>query len=104
MTTTYEVPLSPQPQKMSISLGGVVYDILLKWNVPANCWMLDISDSNSNPIVTSIPLVTGADLLAQYGYLNFGGQLIATTDNDMAVVPTLTNLGDTSHLYFVTMP
>lgn len=98
----FEIPLSPVPQRFSIQLGGVFYRLRLLWNRPANCWVLDVADQNDVPMVQGIPIITGADLLAQYGYLGFGGQLIAQTDSDPYAVPTAENLGTTGHLYFVT--
>jgi hypothetical protein len=111
MSTAFEVPLSPMPQKFSISLANVTYNLKLRWNdtlygggLEDPCWLLDISDATGDPILTSLPLVTGTDLLAQYGYLNFGGQLVVQSDNDPGLVPDFTTLGKTGHLYFVTTP
>lgn len=74
----------------------------LKWNVPANCWMLDILDSGGVPLLTGLAVVTGADLLDQFAYLGLGGQILAQTDFDPDAVPTFDNLGTVGHLYFVT--
>jgi hypothetical protein len=64
-------------------------------------WVIDIYDGDSNtPIVMNVPMVTGADLLAQYEYLNLKGQLIVYTDGNELAVPTLENLGVESNLYF----
>lgn len=82
-------------------MAGVEYQLTVKWNDPNQSWMVDIADSNGNPIVSGIPLVTGKDLLAPYGYLNFGGQLIAQTTNNVDAVPTFVNLGSTGNLYFI---
>lgn len=101
MYTTYQIPLSPQPQKQRISLSGVYYNLTVKWNIQTNCWILDIADVNNNPMISGMPLITGADLLAQYKYLNFNGILIAACDNNMFQVPDITNLGTTGHLYFI---
>jgi hypothetical protein len=100
--TAYEIPLSAKPQTFSIALGGVTYKMTLRWNVPAAAWMLDIADATGNPMVGSIPLVTGVDLLGQYAHLGFIGQLVVQTDHDPDAVPTFDNLGTTGHLYFVT--
>jgi len=102
LTTAFEIPLVPQPQMFEIVLAGVQYQLLVWWNNVNQSWMIDISDSSGNPIVTGIPLVTGQDLLAPYGYLNFGGQLIAQTDFKPGAVPTFKNLGTTGHLYWIT--
>lgn len=96
-----EIPLSPSPQSFSIALAGVTYRFTIKWNTSSNCWVLDIADDQNDPLVNGLAMVTGRDLLEPYGYLNFGGQLIVQTDNDPTAVPTFTNLGITSHLYFV---
>lgn len=99
---TYEIPLSATPQSLSVTLAGVQYRLTLKWCDPASVWVLDIADASGNAMVCGIPLVTGADLLAQYAYLGFGGQLIALTDNDPSAPPTYAGLGATGHLRFVT--
>lgn len=99
MTTAYEIPLSAEPQTFNIPIAGTTYGFTVRWNIPNASWMIDISDSSGNPILTSIPMVTGADLLAQYAYLGFGFQLVCQTDNSPDAVPTYTNLGTTGHLY-----
>lgn len=98
--TRYEIPLTATPQRFSIAMVGVTYQMLLKWNAVSQCWVLDISDANGVGLVFGIPLVTGADLLAQYTYLEFGCELIAQTDGDITAPPAFNNLGVTAHLYF----
>jgi hypothetical protein len=101
LVLSFEIPLTPTPQLFSVQLGTTTYNMTLLWrDDPEQGWVLDIADSQDNPIVSGIPLVTGADLLAQYEYLNFGGQLIVQSDSDPLSVPTFTNLGQTSHLYW----
>lgn len=105
MATIYEVPLSPSPQTFGITLGGVAYQLTLSWRDAAmSGWVLDIADQTGGSIISGIPLVTGCDLLGQYGYLGFTGGLTVQTDHDPDAVPTFDNLGDASHLYFVTSP
>ena len=101
MSTPYEVPLSPQPQTFGIAIGGTTYVLTVTWNVINASWIINIADSSGNPILSGIPMVTGADLLEQFGYLNFGFQLIAQTDNAPDVVPTFADLGSTGHLYAI---
>lgn len=99
----YEIPLSPQAQTFNILLGGATYRLTVQWNnAPTGGWVLDIADANDTPIVAGIPLVTGCDLLEQYEYLGINGQLEVQTDTDLAAVPDFSNLGTTSHLYFLT--
>ena len=96
-----EIPLIAAGQTFSVMLAGVSYNMTVRWNIPAACWMLDIADTNDNPILSGLPMITGADLLEQYGYLNIGGQLIVSSDNDPNQVPTYTSLGTLGHLYFI---
>jgi hypothetical protein len=103
MTQVYEIPTTATPQKMSITLSGVLYQLLLKWNGVSQCWILDISDDNGTPILCGIAVITGVDLLEPYSYLGFGGQLFALTDNNPDLPPNFTNLGTTGHLYWVTV-
>lgn len=104
MSTVLSIPLNEGPQEFEITLGSTTYNMVLKWNYIGENWVLDIYDQNDAPILLGVPLITGADLLAQYGYLNFGGKLIAQTDNDVTRPPTYDNLGDGGSLYFVTTP
>lgn len=97
----YEVPLTPQDQKFAIALGGKTYNLTVAWNnAPTGGWVLNIADENNVMLVAGIPLVTGADLLAQYEYLNFGGKLLVQTDYAAFATPDFNNLGTQSHLYF----
>ena len=97
----YEIPLSPNPQTFMISLNGTDYRLTFYWNSPANCWMLDLADADSNPMIQGIPVVTGLDLLYQYKYLGVAGSLVVQTDYDTPAVPTFENLGVTGRVYFV---
>lgn len=78
-----------------------VGNIKVTWCPPANCWIVDLLDVNNVPIVTGLPLITGASLLEQFDYLGLGGQLIAQTDNNIDAVPTFDNLGSLGHMYFL---
>lgn len=95
--TFFEIPLRAVNQRLSIGLAGVVYSLLVTWR---NGWVFDLYTATGAPVLLGVPLVTGADLLAQYEYLNLGGSLYVTTDGDPEAVPTSANLGTNSHLYF----
>jgi hypothetical protein len=102
MPTPYLIPLQPTNQTIQITMAGTLYGLTVRWNEMNQAWTLDLDDQRGNAIVAGIPLVTGVDLLAPYGYLNIRGQLIAQTTNDTTAVPTMANLGTTGNLYFVT--
>jgi hypothetical protein len=102
---TFTIPLTGSNEIFSITLNGVSYILTVIWrDDPCGMggWFLDIADSVGDPLVQGIPFVTGADLLAQYGYLGFGGSLYVQTllDNPQAP-PTFTNLGTDCQLYWV---
>lgn len=108
----YEIPLFSSPQTMGITLAGVTYNLRFLFRdsqgdypntLPAG-WIMDISDQSNNLLAGAIPLVTGADLLAQYRYLGIGGSLVIGTDGDPDAPPTYANLGTAAHLYFVPFP
>ncbi len=101
VTTSYEIPLEPAAQTFQIALAGVSYSVTLWWSWATDSWNISIADANGVPIVSSIPLVTGVDLLGSFEYLDFGGQLVVQTDHDPDAVPTYANLGTTGHVYFV---
>lgn len=104
MSTPYLIPLQPTPQTLTISLSGVQYQLTVRWNETNQSWIIDIADSNGNPILSGIPMVTGADLLEQFEYLDIGGMLLAQTSSNTDAVPTFANLGSDGNLYFVTTP
>ena len=106
MSIILEIPLQPTPQTLAVSLLNVTYNLGVWWNddPAAQCWMLDISDAQGNPILLGVPMITGIDLLEQYEYLGLGFHLIVQTDNDVDAVPTFANLGSNGHLYVAVEP
>ncbi len=101
---TFLVPLQNLPQNFEISLAGVNYTLVSKWNDSnEGGWVLDIFDAVTNlPIVANIPLITGTNCLDGLDYLGLNGELIVYTDGDETAVPTFENLGVESNLYFLT--
>jgi len=103
MSTPYTIPLTNQSQKLSVSLAGVTYQLQVVWNKFVG-WVMDVSSSTGVPIIQGVPLVTGANLLAQYGYLGLAGgsKMIVQSDSYPLQPPSYTSLGQTSQLYLVT--
>jgi len=99
--TAYEIPLISHPQQLTVTLAGTAYQMTVRWNAALATWMLDIANQNGSPLVQGIPLLTGRDLLSQYKYLGIGGKLVVQTDQNAYALPTATNLGTDSHLYFL---
>lgn len=97
----FVVPMTNVPQKFGVTLSGRQLDITSKWNEHAG-WVADVADSvTDTPLITGIPLVVGADLLAQYEYVGIPGSLIVYTDGAQFTDPTEDNLGIESNLYYV---
>lgn len=102
--SVYEIPLVAGAQSFLVSLGGTEYRFTVTYlDVDGGGYLLSIAGTDGTPIVSSIPMVTGADLLAQYQHLSIGGggRMILQTDGDDTAVPTYEGLGTTSRLYFV---
>lgn len=103
---TFIIPTTGGNETFDITLNGVEYTLQLIWrDDPCGMggWVLDIGDNQGDPLLQGIPLVTGVDLLAQYGYMNFGGQLYVQTLSGPSPLdpPTFTNLGTDCQLYWV---
>lgn len=101
--SVFLIPLTNTPQQFEISLANINYIMTCKFNdASEGGWTLDLADQLSGlPIATNLPLITGGDVLAGLGYLGVGGTMYVYTDGDDFAVPTLTNLGVESNLYFV---
>ncbi len=110
MATLYEIPLSGTPQQFTMLLGERVYQFVFLYRdaVPSMAggsgWVMDINDNLGFHIACGIPLVTGANLLAQFDYLNFNASLFVLSDGYPDEVPTFDNLGTDSHVYWMTLP
>ncbi|WP_069705192.1 phage baseplate plug family protein [Burkholderia seminalis] len=103
MTTFYEIPLTPDPQTFTITLRGVIYQLTVQYRAAGGTgWILDVADASGNLLVSGIPLVTGTDLLGQFGYLGFGGSLWVQGAASPDDVPTFDDLGVGSHVFWVT--
>ncbi|WP_346827781.1 phage baseplate plug family protein [Serratia inhibens] len=95
-----EIPLTPTNQQFAITLGDQQLNMRIMWRDEAG-WLLDLMDGAGAELVNSIPLVPGSNLLEQYSYLGITGALAVLVDNNEPELPTKTNLGIGSHLYYV---
>jgi len=103
MANYYNIPLIQGPQSFTVRLGSVTYAMQINYrNSPEGGYTLDISDTNGNPIVQGIPLVTGCDLLAQYKHLGFAGRLWVQTASSPDAAPSFAGLGTDSTILWVT--
>ena len=106
MTTINEIPLQQgTPQTVQANLNGVTYGLTFQYRNDLGGmggWVLDLDDAFGNPLIEGMPLVTGANLLEQYGYLISGFGLWVQTTSDPDAVPTFDSLGDDGLIYVVT--
>lgn len=98
--TVFVVPLTNVPQQFDITIAGRQLNVTCKWN-EFQGWVLDVYDSNGDPRILNLPLVTGCDLLGQYAHIDPTGKAIVYTDGDQYAPPTINNLGSESNLYLV---
>jgi len=101
--TIYEFPLRPEAQQMSITLGDVEYQVRFGWADTADGgWFIDIADLNGAPLLRGLPLTAGENILQQFDYLGFPGEIRVQTDGDDLVEPTYANLGSNGKVLFIT--
>jgi hypothetical protein len=105
-----EIPLDAGPQRLRVVLNGKSYQLRVYWNIPANCWLMDIADTNSVPLANGLAMVTGVNLLTQLNYLDIGlsntgapGQFLVVSDHQPDLVPGWSDFGvnGTGHLFFL---
>lgn len=95
----YVVPLTNSPnQKFSCTIPvdgkSITLNFFLTYNSQAGYWTMDLYDTKQNPIIVSIPLLCGLNLLEQNSYLNIGSAYICKTDSTLASnKPDSSNLG-----------
>jgi len=101
----FEIPLrGGRGSSQTVVLADVTYRLDVHWCDPLGVWVIDLSDDFGNPMISGIPMITGANLLAQYEYFDFHGILLAQSDFDWTVPPTFTDLGKQGHLYWIPLP
>lgn len=99
----FKIPLQPLPQRFDIELAGRALKMVCRWNPEMPAWTLCLLDGvTEQPLVTCLPLVTGADLLAQYRYLGIPGSLFVYVDGgaETEEIPNLDTLGHEANLYY----
>ncbi|ECL9665853.1 hypothetical protein S350_25725, partial [Salmonella enterica subsp. enterica serovar Derby] len=87
--TIQEIPLTADNQQFSIILAGITWRIRIIWR--DLYWIMDLQNDRGEPVISGIPLVTGADLLAQYAYMGLGFKLVVMCDDSTQDYPTKTD-------------
>lgn len=95
----YIVPITSNPNQsfsstIPLNGGKVKLYFFLRYNTEQECWEMDISDSSKTPLLASIPLVCGINILEQYTYLDIGqAHIIKVNPNLKSSNPSQNNLG-----------
>lgn len=102
MSIPIAVLLTSGNQRFTLLIDGVEYAFVLRWNnAPLGGWVLDIYRDASTPLVAGLPLVTGADMLAQHRHLGIPRQLILAMDGDLDATPRYDQIARDANLYLV---
>jgi hypothetical protein len=96
------VPLTSDPcQVLTITLGGVSYDLVVKWSELRQCFALDIlRREDQTYLATGLSMLLGVDLLAGSG-LNIGKlMMVDTSAQDRDATSDDGDLGERVLLYY----
>ncbi len=103
--TVYKIPLTNTPQRFETTIGGRSVILKSRWFDAMQMWVLSILDSDTEEVLLNdMPMVTGADLLAQFRYLGIPGSLYVVGAGDDDAPASLDNLGETVDLYHIIDP
>jgi hypothetical protein len=76
-------------------LDGIFYLLSFRFNSRATIWMMNVSDENSNIIVSGIALLLGVDLLGRFQDSRLpAGSLFLNNFSEENVEATRDNLGE----------
>lgn len=98
----YRIPLTNEPQRFDMDIGELSLTLTAVWNGELPAWELTALNVNTSEyLFTSLPLVTGTDLMSQFKHLGIDGILFTTTLGDTDAPPTLENMGIQAFLYYL---
>lgn len=86
-----------QSTRVSLTVDGnsLTLVIGLSYNSSAGWWSMSIADQFSNPLISSVPLLTGvypaANILAPYSYMKIGSVFIINQSGAASDWPSDTN-------------
>lgn len=101
--STFEFPLSPNAQQMTVPIGDRELTFRFAWSDSSDGgWFVDISSLDGASLVRGLPLTAGENVLQQFAYLGIGGAIYVQTDADPLIEPTYDNLGLNGRVFLVT--
>jgi hypothetical protein len=104
MATVFTVPLNNTlpSYKFKITLSGVIFTLVLRFNTRTNTWFMDIQDPSGNPILTAIPVLIERELTSQYTTLAIpAGVFAALDETGQENQPSLYSFGTTHVLLYL---
>lgn len=80
--------------QFKITLSGVIYTLVFRYNNRMQRWILDVSDPSGNPIITGLVVLIGRFITAQYVTLALPpGPLFAIDNTGQDSQPTVYSFG-----------
>lgn len=101
------IPLTSSPQQslaVGLDVDGATLRLQLDiyFNEMAQCWYMDIADGQGNPLLASLPMITGdwpaSNILAQYGYMKIGSCQVINVGQVSDDYPGQSELGSSFQL------
>lgn len=95
----YVIPTDCSPNQTftsTIPVDGkrLKLNFFLRYNTEQECWEMDVLSEERKPLLNSIPLVSGINILEQYSYLKIGSAYIVKVEpNNRVDRPNDSNLG-----------
>jgi hypothetical protein len=94
----YILPFTSQPGQSFNTTGTIdgktlTLQLTADYNEMALYWVLTVSDRLGNLLLSSIPLITGANVLGQYAYLAIGSMFVINASGVAMDSPDAENLG-----------
>lgn len=96
------VPLTTAPNqtmRVTLAINGttLTLNLAINYNEVGQFWILSVFDTNLNPLVQSLPLVSGqwpaANLFSAFEYLQIGEIYVINQNGGAGDWPDKTNLG-----------
>lgn len=103
-TTISTVPLrNDLPNyKFKVNLSNTIYSLQLRYNPRMSRWIMDINDSQNNPILSGVVLKIQTNLTGQYVTLPLpAGSFICLDNTQQGNQPTQFSFGLTHSMYYV---
>ena len=101
--TFYQLPLNNTYPwyTFQITLSGVVYSLVIRYNNRSNRYMMDINDPSGNQILSGVVLLINRNLTGQYTTLSLPpGIFFVTDETSQGIQPTQYSFGISNSLWY----